>query len=89
MKPTKNPLFFVSNAFKIIEAFKTPEEIIQNKEKLIERTDVSWAYSGKLISKLTNMGYIKKTKVGRAKAISLTNTGKKLYKVLKEMRKLI
>ena len=91
MKPKKphTELFFVSNAFKIIEAFKTTEEIKNNKEKLIERIDVSWTYSGKLINKLTERGYIKKTKKGRSKTISLTAQGKKLHKVLKDMRKLI
>lgn len=89
MKTTKNQLFFISNAFKVIEAFKKAEQKFDNREALIEKTGVSWAYSGKLITKLTNNGYLKKTRRGRNKEISLTEQGKKLHKILKDMRKII
>ena len=84
----KNPLT-ISNAFNLIEAFKQPNEETLSFQ-LIRRTKLSWSHANNLLIQLHKKGYINKSKKkGRTRPLRLTEKGKKIYYILKELRPLL
>jgi len=85
---TKNPLT-ISKAFKIIEAFKIPNEETISQE-IVRRTNLSWSFAQNTINQLHKKGYLTKAELkGRTKTITLTEKGKKIYYLLKELKPLL
>jgi predicted transcriptional regulator len=83
-----NPLQ-LSKAFEIIKAFDNPQENLIGTA-LAKRTTLSWGYTQKTILILSEHKFlIIKENNKRSKSISLTEKGKRVWYMIKEMEKVI
>jgi predicted transcriptional regulator len=88
MIPINNPLF-LSKAFNIIKAFDTPQDEFLTTQ-LSKKSNISWGHSQKAIKQLCDKGYLTKDKLkGRRRIIRLTEKGKRIWYMTREMSQLI
>lgn len=84
-----NKPLFLSKAFNIIKAFDNPQEEFLTT-KLSKKANISWGHSQKAIKQLCETGYLIKDKLkGRERIIRLTEKGKKIWYITKEIEQVI
>jgi len=84
MITNNNPLF-LSKGFNIIKAFITPKDEFLTTE-LSKKSNMSWGHSQKIIKGLCDRGYlIKEKRKGRTRIIKLTEKGRAIWFLSKEL----
>jgi len=84
-----NKMLCLSKPFELIKAFDNPHEKLIGSD-LVKRTSLSWGFAQKTIIKLAEQRFLMRKKVDkRSKSISLTEKGKRVWYMIKEMEKVI